>query len=159
MTSSRRSYEESSRDTRIEKMCCTEAEKANQLRMDDLSIQEKESKSTVNQVMVQIQELQHKVNSPNDAREFFDPETASSFGSSHVPSQPMSIPSLRELISRDSCLQDVFEDLLVASEPPAAFFGNSRRTASAPCEPTSLIQGDLQSEQMNWRDTLRILQF
>ena len=138
--------------------------------MDDLSIQEKESKSTVNQLMVQIQELQHEVNSPNDAREFFDPETASSFGSSHVPSQPMSIPSLRELIGRDSCLQldtrnsfgmsgDVFEDLLAPSEPPAAFFGNLRSMASAPCEPTSLIQGDLQSEQMNWKDTLRILQF
>ena len=135
--------------------------------MEDLSIQEKESKSTVNQLMVQIQELQHKVNSPNDAREFFDPVTASSFGSSHVPSQPMSIPSLRELISHDSCLQldtrnsfgmsgDVFEDLLAPSEPSAAFFGHLRSMASAPCEPTSLIQGDLQSEQMNWIDTLRI---
>ena len=84
--------------------------------MDDLSIQEK-----------------------NGAREFFDPETASSFGSSHVPSQPMSIPSLRELISHDSCLQldtrnsfgmsgDIFEDLLAPSEPSAAFFGNLRIT-------------------------------
>ena len=136
--------------------------------MDDLSVQEKESKSSVNQLMVQIQELQDKVNSPNDAREFFDPETASSFGSSHVPSQPLSIPSLRELISHDSCLQldtrnsfgmsgDVFEDLLAPSEPPAAFFGTLRSMASAPCEPTSLIQeGDLQSDQMNGIDTLRI---
>ena len=38
------------------------------------------SKSTVTRFMVQIRDLQHKVNSLNDAREFFDPETASSSG-------------------------------------------------------------------------------
>ena len=45
--------------------------------------------------MVQIQELQDKVKSLNDAEVFCDPETASSSGLSHVPSQPMSIPSPR----------------------------------------------------------------
>ena len=39
-------------------MCCTEADRAKQLRVDELSIQEKESTSTLNQLMVQIQELQ-----------------------------------------------------------------------------------------------------
>ena len=81
------------------------------------------------------------------------------------PTFPVSqcvFPSLRELISHDSCLQldtrnsfgmsgDIFEDLLAPSEPSAAFFGNLRIMASATCEPTSLIQGDLQSEHMNWR--------
>ena len=38
----------------LKKMCCTETEKANQLRMDDLSVQDKESKSPVKQLMVQI---------------------------------------------------------------------------------------------------------
>ena len=94
-------------------MCCTEAEKANQLRMEDLSIQVKESTSTVNQL------------------------SGSNSGTTTF----------------------VFEDLDDASEPPAAFFGNLRSMASAPCEPTSLVQGDLQNEQMNGRDTLRILQF
>ena len=54
----------------LKKMCCTEAEMAKQLRRDELSIQERESKSTVNQPMVGIQELQEKVNSLNDGREF-----------------------------------------------------------------------------------------
>ena len=42
------------------------------------------------------------MNSLNDARECYDPETESSSGFSHVPSQPVSIPSLRGLISSDS---------------------------------------------------------
>ena len=35
---------------------------------------------TVNQLMVQIQELPDKVNSVNDAKEFYHPEIASSCG-------------------------------------------------------------------------------
>ena len=110
-------------------MSCTEAEKSkNSSELTKLSTQEEESKSTVNQLMVQIQELQDKVNSPNDAKEFHDLETANSF--IHVPSQQMSIPSARGLISRDSSLQasarnsfgisgNVFEDLPAPIEPPA----------------------------------------
>ena len=76
------------------------------------------------------------------SREFYDPETASNSGLSHVPSQPMSIPSPRGMLSRDSCLQsdtqnsfgisgNVFENVLALNEPSAAFFGNSRRLATA----------------------------
>ena len=54
----------------MRKMCCTEGERAKQLRIDALDGQEGESKSTVNQLMVQIQELQDKVYSLNGAREF-----------------------------------------------------------------------------------------
>ena len=65
----------------------------------------RESQSTVNQLMVQIQELQDKVNSLNDSRDFFDLQTASSSGLSRVPGQPFIIPSLRGMPCRDSCLQ------------------------------------------------------
>ena len=41
----------------------------------------------------------------NDAREFYDPEAASSSGGSHVPSQPLSVPSPRGNTSRDSWSQ------------------------------------------------------
>ena len=58
-----------------------------------MSTQKEESKSTVHQLMVQIQELQDKLISLNDAKEFHDPQTASSSVFSHVPSQPVSIPS------------------------------------------------------------------
>ena len=89
----------------LPRFCRTEAEGVRQLRSEELSAQKEQSKSTVHQLMVQIQELQDKVNSMNDAKEFCDPETASSSGLSHVPSQPMSIPSPRGMINRDSCLQ------------------------------------------------------
>ena len=89
----------------LKNMCFTEAEKAKQLRSEELSTQKEESKSTANQLMVQNQEFQDKVYFLNVAREFYDPETASSSGLSHVPSQPVSIPSPRGLTSRDSCLQ------------------------------------------------------
>ena len=90
--------------------------------------------------MVQIQELQDEVNS----LEFFDPETASSSGLSHVPSQLVSMPSPRVLISRDSCLQlatrnslgatgCVFEDLPAPDGPSSALFGISKNFASASC--------------------------
>ena len=108
----------------------------------------------MNQFMVQVQELQDQVNSLNDARHFFDPETASSSGLSHVPSQPMGIPSPRGLVSRGSLLQPaarntlgtsghVFEDLPAPVEPSAAIFGSSRNMASASCEPVSANTGRL----------------
>lgn len=78
----------------LEKICCTEAERTQQLRVDDLSRQElQESQSTLNQLTVQIQEVQDKANSLNESRGFHDPETASSSGLSHVPSHPMIVPS------------------------------------------------------------------
>ena len=54
------------------------------MRIDELSRQEREGQSTVNQLMVQVQELRGMLNSLNDATEFYDPETASSSGLYHV---------------------------------------------------------------------------
>ena len=54
----------------LRKMCCAEAERARQLRSDEFSTQKDESKSTVVQLMLQIQELQEQVSSLNDAKEF-----------------------------------------------------------------------------------------
>ena len=92
--------------------------RSRQLRIDEFSTQKGRKQSTVNQLLVYIQER----NSLNDAKEFYDPETANGSGLSHVPSRPMSIPSPRGLIGRYSCLQPatrnslgttghVFEDL------------------------------------------------
>ena len=39
----------------LRRICCTEAERARHLRIDELSTQEEESKATVNQLVVQIQ--------------------------------------------------------------------------------------------------------
>ena len=85
-----------------------------------------------------------KVNSLNDAKEFYDFETARSSGLSHVLSHRVSNPSPRGLISRTFCLQlasrnsfgtsgHVVDDLFAPGEPSAAIFGNSRNVASASC--------------------------
>ena len=57
-----RSFQE---EEELRKMCCREAEIAKQLRWDELSIQERESQSGVNQLTVQIQDSQDKVKSLN----------------------------------------------------------------------------------------------
>ena len=53
---------------KLRRVCCAEAERPRQPRSDALSTQKEESKSTVNQLMVQIQEQQDKVNSLNDVK-------------------------------------------------------------------------------------------
>ena len=68
-------------------------------------MQQKDNPSTVNRLLARTQDLQDKMDSLSDAREFYDPGTASSSGMSHLPNHPMSIPSPRRMTSRDSCLQ------------------------------------------------------
>ena len=109
------------------------------MRIDELSRQERDGQSTVNQLIGQVQELRDKLNSLNDATEFYDPETASSSGLSHVPSQPVIGPTLGRMLSRRSCLQpdtrnaygtlrNVFEDLLAPNEPTSAYFLKSKKS-------------------------------
>ena len=58
--------------------------------MNELSRQELQgSRSKVNQLTVQIQKVQDKVNSLNDSRGFHDPEMSTSSGFSHVSSHPL----------------------------------------------------------------------
>ena len=115
------------------------------MRIDELCRQQKEKSSTVNQFLSlsQSQELQDKVNSLNDEKDFYDPEKASSSGLSHVPSQPLRIPSPRGMISRDlslphnarnsmGTLGNVFEDLPV-QEGPSSGFENSKNLAPSSC--------------------------
>ena len=107
-------------------------------------MKQEENPSTVNQLLAQIQKLQEKVNSLNDAKEFYDPGTASSSGMSHVPSQSLSFPRPRGLISRDSCLPhgtrnsmgtsgNVFGNLPAQDGPSSALFENPRNLASSSC--------------------------
>ena len=95
----------------LNQLCCTEAERVKHLRRDDRSIQEKESRSSVKQLTIQIQKFQDNLNSLNDSRECNDRDTASNSGLSRVPSHPWSIPSPRGMLSRDSCLQPDTQDL------------------------------------------------
>ena len=52
--------------------------------------------------MAQIRDIQNQVNSMSDAREFYDPESGSSSGSTHVPDQTSTILSSRTLPRCDS---------------------------------------------------------
>ena len=73
----------------LRRFCSLEEEKARQSRIEELSMNQERSPSVVNQLMSEIQELQNKVNSLTDARDFHDGEGSSSSGSSHVPSRPL----------------------------------------------------------------------
>ena len=91
---------------------------------------------------IQIREVQDKVNSLSDARDFHDPESASSSGASHVTSHPGTIPSSRNMLGRDSGLplnirnivgfsRNVFERQLAQQGYPQDHFENSQNLASS----------------------------
>ena len=65
---------------------CEEAGRARQAIIHELSMRQGKNPTTVSQLLTQILDLQNKVNSLSDAREFYDAETASSSGATHVPS-------------------------------------------------------------------------
>ena len=124
----------------------------------------KDIKSTVNQLMFQIQELLDKVISLNDAREFYHPETASSSGLSHVPNQPMSTPSLHGLVGRDSCSllhgtlwvqQDILLKIyLLQLNHQKQSLEIRRIWHQCLAELYLWIQEGMRSEQVCWRETL-----
>ena len=80
------------------RICCEETDRAGQARIDELSLHQERNSTTVGQLLAQIQDVQNKVNSLSDAREFYDPETASSSGATDVPSQPSTIPSPKTML-------------------------------------------------------------
>ena len=88
----------------LKRNCCEEADPARQARIDELSMHQERNPTTVSQLLTQILDLQNKVNSLSDAREFYDPESGSSSGATHVPSQPSTIPSPRTMPRCDSGL-------------------------------------------------------
>ena len=82
------------------------------------------------------------MNSLSDAREFYDPETASSSGATRVPSQPSAIPSPRTMTRCDSGLPhdarnilgtsgNVFERLLAREGQTSTLFNNSKNLATS----------------------------
>ena len=88
----------------LRRICCEETDRARHPRIYELTLLQERNPMTANHLLTQTQHLQNKVNFLSDAREFYDPETASSFGATHVPSQPSTIPSPRTMPCRDSGL-------------------------------------------------------
>ena len=92
--------------------------------------------------MAQIRDLQNKVNSLSDAREFHDPESGSSSGATDVPDQTSTIPSPRTLPRCDSGLPRNTQNCTgilgnVIERPPvqeglsATILNNSKNLASS----------------------------
>ena len=82
----------------MRRICCEEADRARQARNDQLSVYQERNLTTMSQLMTQIRELQNKVSSLSDAREnFYEPESESSSGATHVPDQTSTILSPRIL--------------------------------------------------------------
>ena len=54
----------------LRRICCEETDRARQARIDELSVHQERNPATVSQLLTQIRELQNKVNSLSDAREF-----------------------------------------------------------------------------------------
>ena len=76
------------------------------MRIDDFSRNEmRESNANVQEFTSQTQELQERMNHVNDSREFQDAESICSGKLAHVPSQPLIVPSLCGMLSRDQSLR------------------------------------------------------
>ena len=85
----------------LRRFCYEEADKTIQSTFEEFLMNQQRSPCVVIQDMSEIQELQKKVNSLTDARDFHDPERFSSSGSSHVPTRSLTIPSRSEKPSRE----------------------------------------------------------
>ena len=88
----------------LRRIFCEETNRVRQLRVDELCMQQERSPTTVSQILSQIRDFQNKANSLSEERYFHDPETPSSSGASHVPTQPLAVPSTRSIHCRDSGL-------------------------------------------------------
>ena len=131
----------------LKKICCTEAERTQPLRVDDLSQQDlKESQSTVNQLRVQIQELQSKVNSVIWFQRFpwfLRQQAAQLLG---VIFESLAAILARSLIHRTHVVhrETFFEYPPAPAEPTASFFSTNvyaRSPTATRGEPVSLNTG------------------
>ena len=141
---SRKSHKTCQEIQELRRICCEETNRVRQLRIDELSIQQERGPTTVCQLLSQIRGLQNKANSLSEERDFHDPETPSSSGASHVPTEPLAIPSTRSTHCRHSGLPpytrnstgtpgNVFESLLAREVSPSVLLENSRNLASSSC--------------------------
>ena len=125
----------------LRRRCCEESDRARQAKLDELSVMQQRDPQTVSQLLAQMRESQDKVNSLSDAREFHDPETASSSGASHVTSPPLTNPSLQNCASprfwiaawntQYDGISDVFERLPAREGQPQNISKKSRNLASS----------------------------
>ena len=94
----------------LRRICDEEANQVRKLKIEELSLRKERDPNTMDRLLEQAQDIQNQANSMAEAKEFHDPDTASSSGASHVPSQPVITPSSRGMLSRDSGLPPTARD-------------------------------------------------
>ena len=88
----------------LRRICCEETDQGRQARSEELSLQQQRNPTTVSPMRLKFAMYRNKVNFLSDAREFYDPESRSSSGGTHVPDQTSTILSSRTLPRCDSGL-------------------------------------------------------
>ena len=88
----------------LRRICCEESNRARQARIDELSLHQEKNPTTVSQLSTQFRIYRTNQIHCQMQENFYDPETASTSGATHVPSRPSAIPSPRTLPRCDSGL-------------------------------------------------------
>ena len=122
----------------LRRVCCEETDRARQARIDELSLHQERNPTTVRQLLTQIQDVQNKVNSLSDARDFWR-----SWNSKQLWSIPRSQPTLDYSESRNNAAwyTEYYGHFRKRFSNPtcsrrtilSSLFENSRNLASASC--------------------------
>ena len=139
----------------LRRICFEETDRARQARIDELSMHQERNPATVSQLLTQILELQNKVNSLSDAREFYDSETA-------TPVNPLllrfpepfvaAIPDCRMIHGISWVLQETFFERPPAREGrTSTLFNNSKNLASSSQETRPDIPGNTKRPKSEMR--------
>ena len=112
--------------------CREETERVRRSRTDEFMLKRKKNLPTLNQLSSQIRTLQDKVNVLSEEKELYDPETASSSGMSHVPSQSPRTPSPRCTLGLDSGLPHYRNSMDISGNVFESLFAQERISPSIP---------------------------
>ena len=85
-------------------ICNEESNQVRRLQTEGLSLRQEKDPNTVSQLLKQVRELQDQVGSHSQRKKTFTILTQRSSGVSHLPSQPVVVPSSGEALGRDSGL-------------------------------------------------------
>ena len=128
-----------------EESVAKETDRARQLRIDELALQQEKNPTTESRLLTQVQDLQKRVNSLTVVREFFMIlRQRAVLERPTSPANPLPIPSARTAYCRDSGLPhdprntmgtsgNGFESPPAREGPSAAFFANPKNLASSSC--------------------------
>ena len=116
MDSSKKSSKRLPRIEELRIICCEETDRARQARIDELLAHQEKNRLIVSQLLTQIKNLQNKVNSLSDAREFYESRNSEQLQVNPRSQSASTIPSPRTMPCRDSGLSLIHAILWVLQE-------------------------------------------